>query len=75
VPLSRDQQIEVPGPLGVSVITIEKGARAHQLRPQPQAILRAPGLAAAGGRDRYLFAERSERGMTGGEKKYDSLNY
>ena len=24
VPLSRDQQLEVPGPLGISIITIEK---------------------------------------------------
>ena len=36
---------------------------AHQLRPQPQTILRAPGLAAAGRRDRHLPAERSERGI------------
>ncbi len=36
VPLSRDLQIEVPGPLGISVITIEKRKARISSDPSPR---------------------------------------
>ena len=35
-PLSRDQQLEVPGPLGTSIITIEKGKARISSDPSPR---------------------------------------
>jgi len=39
VPLSRDQQIEVPGPLGTSIITIEQRRARISSDPSPRNIV------------------------------------
>ena len=75
VPLSRDQQIEVPGPLGTSIITIEK----HRVRitsdPSPRQYCVRQGWLQRSGEIAICLPNEVSVELTGGEKKYDSLNY
>jgi len=59
VPLSRDQQIEVPGPLGISIISIQNRKARIGVRPQPTTILRAPGWLQQAERSRCACRIRS----------------
>lgn len=75
VPLSRDQQIEVPGPLGTSLIIIEK----HQARivsdPSPRQYCVRQGWLKHAGEIALCLPNQVSLELSGGNKKYDSLNY
>lgn len=75
VPLSRGQQIEVPGPLGTSVITIEKGKARISSDPSPRQYCVRQGWLQQSGEIAICLPNEVSVELTGGQKKYDSLNY
>ncbi len=75
VPLARDQQIEVPGPLGTSIITIEKRRARISSDPSPRQYCVRQGWLQRTGEIAVCLPNQVSVELTGGEKKYDSLNY
>ncbi len=75
VPLSRDQQIEVPGPLGTSIITIEKRRVRISSDPSPRQYCVRQGWIQQAGEIAVCLPNQVSVELTGGQKKYDSLNY
>ncbi len=75
VPLSRDQQIEVPGPLGTSIVTIEKRRARISSDPSPRQYCVRQGWIQQAGEIAVCLPNEVSVELTGGEKKYDSLNY
>ena len=75
VPLSRDQRIEVPGPLGVSIITVEKRRARISSDPSPRQYCVRQGWLQQAGEIAVCLPNEVSVELTGGEKKYDSLNY
>lgn len=75
VPLSRDQLIEVPGPLGVSVITIEKHRARISSDPSPRQYCVRQGWLQQSGEIAICLPNEVSVELTGSAKKYDSLNY
>ena len=75
VPLSRDQQIEVPGPLGTSIITIEKRKARISSDPSPRQYCVRQGWLQQAGEIAICLPNEVSVELTGGQKKYDSLNY
>lgn len=75
VPLSRDQQIEVPGPLGTSVITIEKRRARISSDPSPRQYCVRQGWLQQTGEIAICLPNEVSVELAGSRKKYDSLNY
>ena len=75
VPLSRDQRIEVPGPLGISVITIEKRRARISSDPSPRQYCVRQGWLQQAGEIALCLPNQVSVELTGSTKKYDSLNY
>lgn len=75
VPLSRDLQIEVPGPLGISVITIEKRKARITSDPSPRQYCVRQGWLQQAGEIAICLPNEVSVELTGSAKKYDSLNY
>ena len=75
VPLSRDQQIEVPGPLGTSVITIEKRRARIASDPSPRQYCVRQGWLQQAGEIAICLPNEVSVELTGSTKKYDSLSY
>ncbi len=75
VPLSRDQQIEVPGPLGTSIISIEKGKARISSDPSPRQYCVRQGWLRQAGEIAVCLPNQISLELAGGSKRYDSLNY
>ncbi len=75
VPLSRDQQIEVPGPLGTSVVTIEKRKARITADPSPRQYCVRQGWLQQAGEIAICLPNEVSVELTGSARKYDSLNY
>lgn len=75
VPLSRDIQIEVPGPLGISTITIEKRKARISSDPSPRQYCVRQGWLQQAGEIAICLPNEVSVELTGSAKKYDSLNY
>jgi hypothetical protein len=75
VPLSRDQQVDVPGPLGTSVITIEKGRARISSDPSPRQYCVRQGWLQQAGEIAICLPNEVSVELAGSRKKYDSLNY
>src|SRR5574340_811010 len=75
VPLSRNQQIEVPGPLGTSVITIEKRRARISSDPSPRQYCVRQGWLQQSGEIALCLPNQVSVELTGSTKKYDSINY
>jgi hypothetical protein len=75
VPLSRDQEIEVPGPLGNSIVTIEKRKARISSDPSPRQYCVRQGWIQQAGEIAICLPNEVSVELTGGQKKYDSLNY
>jgi len=75
VPLSRDQEIEVPGPLGTSIVTIEKLRARISSDPSPRQYCVRQGWIQQAGEITICLPNEVSVELTGGTKKYDSLNY
>lgn len=75
VPLSRDLQVEVPGPLGISVITIEKRKARISSDPSPRQYCVRQGWLQQAGEIAICLPNEVSVELTGSAKRYDSLNY
>lgn len=75
VPLARDQQIEVPGPLGVSIISIEKRKARISSDPSPRQYCVRQGWLQQAGEIAICLPNQVSVELAGNKKKYDSLNY
>ena len=75
VALSNDQVIQVPGPLGISIITIEKHKARITSDPSPRQYCVRQGWLQQSGEIAICLPNQVSVELTGGKKKYDSLNY
>jgi hypothetical protein len=75
VSLSRDQQIEVPGPLGTSIVTIEKRRARISSDPSPRQYCVRQGWLQQAGEIAICLPNEVSVELAGSRKKYDSLNY
>ena len=75
VPLSRDQQIEVPGPLGISIIAIKQRKVRIASDPSPRQYCVRQGWLQQTGEIALCLPNQISVELTGSTKKYDSLNY
>ena len=75
VPLTHDIEINVPGPLGTSIISI----RNHQARiasdPSPRQYCVRQGWLKNAGEVAICLPNQVSVELAGSQKKYDSLNY
>ena len=75
VPLSRDQQIEVRGPLGISIITIKNRKARIASDPSPRQYCVRQGWLQQAGEIALCLPNQVSVEMAGSKKQYDSLNY
>lgn len=75
VSLSRDQQIEVPGPLGISIISIHNRKARIISDPSPRQYCVRQGWLQQSGEVAICMPNEVSIELTGSRKKYDSLNY
>lgn len=75
VPLSRDQLIAVPGPLGISQIAIHDRQARIAADPSPRQYCVRQGWLQQAGEIALCLPNQVSVELTGGRKKYDSLNY
>ena len=75
VPLSRDQQIEVPGPLGTSVIVIRQRKARIVSDPSPRQYCVRQGWLQQVGEIALCLPNQVSVELAGSTRKYDSLNY
>jgi hypothetical protein len=75
VPLSRDQTIAVPGPLGISMITIEKRRVRIASDPSPRQYCVRQGWLQQAGEIALCLPNQVSVELVGSHKRYDSLNY
>lgn len=74
-PLSRDQRIVVPGPLGESIVVIEKGRARIVSDPSPRQYCVRQGWLEQAGEIAVCLPNEVSVELAGSRKKYDSLNY
>jgi len=75
VTLSRDQQIEVPGPLGVSIISIQNRKARIASDPSPRQYCVRQGWLQQAGEIALCLPNQVSVELAGSRRKYDSLNY
>ena len=75
VTLARDQKIEVPGPLGISVIVIEKRRARIASDPSPRQYCVRQGWLQQAGEVALCLPNQVSVELLGSRKRYDSLNY
>ena len=75
VPLSRDQQIEVPGPLGTTIIRIQNRKARIASDPSPRQYCVRQGWLQQSGEIALCLPNQVSVELAGSRKKYDSLNY
>jgi len=75
VPLSRDQIIEVPGPLGLSRIAIHNRQARIAADPSPRQYCVRQGWLKQAGEVSICLPNQVSVELNGGNKRYDSLNY
>lgn len=75
VPLSRDQQIEVRGPLGISVVSIREHKARIASDPGPRQYCVRQGWLQQAGEIALCLPNQVSVELAGSRKRYDSLNY
>jgi hypothetical protein len=75
VTLSKNQQIEVPGPLGISVIAIKDRRVRIASDPSPRQYCVRQGWLQQAGEVALCLPNQVSVELTGSHKRYDSLNY
>ncbi len=73
--LAQDRTIEIPGPLGISRITIRQGRVRFSHSPCRNQYCVHQGWLAHAGEVAMCLPNRISLELLGGEKPYDSLNY
>ncbi len=74
-PLSRDQQIDVPGRLGISVVSIKQHKARIASDPSPRQYCVRQGWLQQAGEIALCLPNQVSIELVGSRKKYDSLNY
>ena len=74
-PLSRDQVIEVPGPLGLSRVAIHNRQARIAADPSPRQYCVRQGWLKQAGEVAVCLPNQVSVELSGGSKRYDSLNY
>ena len=74
-PLSRNQVIEVPGPLGISRISIHNRQARIAADPSPRQYCVRQGWLKQAGEIAVCLPNQVSVELSGGSKRYDSLNY
>ena len=74
-PLSRNQVIEVPGPLGISRIAIHNRQARIAADPSPRQYCVRQGWLKQAGEVAVCLPNQVSVELSGGSKRYDSLNY
>ena len=75
VPLSRDQLIEVPGRLGISIIRIQQRKARIASDPSPRQYCVRQGWLQQAGEIALCLPNQVSVELIGSKKKYDSLSY
>ena len=75
VPLSSDQQIEVRGPLGISIVTIQNRKARIASDPSPRQYCVRQGWLQQAGEIALCLPNQVSVELVGSKKQYDSLNY
>ncbi len=75
VPLSRNQLIEVPGPLGITRIAIHNLQARIASDPSPRQYCVRQGWLKQAGEIAVCLPNQVSVELSGGRKRYDSLNY
>ena len=75
VTLSKDQKIEVPGPLGISVIAIQNRRVRIASDPSPRQYCVRQGWLQQAGEIALCLPNQISVELTGSHKRYDSLSY
>ena len=75
VPLSRDQLIAVPGPLGISRISIHNRQARIAADPSPRQYCVRQGWLKQAGEIAVCLPNQVSVELSGRKKNYDSLNY
>ena len=75
VALSRNQQIEVRGPLGISIITIQNRKARIASDPSPRQYCVRQGWLQQAGEIALCLPNQVSVELAGSHKRYDSLNY
>jgi len=75
VPLSRNQNIEVPGPLGTSIIAILNRKARIASDPSPRQYCVRQGWLQQAGEIALCLPNQVSVELVGSRKRYDSLNY
>lgn len=75
VPLSRDQLISVPGPLGISRISIHNRQARIAADPSPRQYCVRQGWLKRAGEIAICLPNQVSVELSGRKKNYDSLNY
>lgn len=75
ISLSHDQQIQVPGRLGFSIIRIQKGKVRIAADPSPRQYCVRQGWLEQAGDIALCLPNQVSVELTGARKRYDSLNY
>ncbi len=75
VPLSRDQVIQVSGPLGTSTIAIRNRQARIASDPSPRQYCVHQGWLKQAGEIAVCLPNQISLELTGGKKRYDSLSY
>ena len=74
-PLARDQIIEVPGPLGISHVAIHNRQARIAADPSPRQYCVRQGWLKQAGEIAVCLPNQVSVELSGGSKRYDSLNY
>jgi len=74
-PLSRNQLIEVPGPLGISHVAIHNRQARIAADPSPRQYCVRQGWLKQAGEIAVCLPNQVSVELSGGSKRYDSLNY
>jgi hypothetical protein len=75
VALSRNQQIEVPGPLGVTIVSIQNRKARIASDPSPRQYCVRQGWLKQSGEIALCLPNQVSVELAGSRRKYDSLNY
>jgi len=75
VSLTRDQQVEVPGPLGISIIQIKERRARIASDPSPRQYCVRQGWLQQAGEIALCLPNQVSVELAGSKKRYDSLNY
>jgi hypothetical protein len=75
VPLSRDQQIKVPGRLGISIISVQQRKARIASDPSPRQYCVRQGWLQQAGEIALCLPNQVSIELVGSKRKYDSLNY